>query len=274
MHPASDRQALRAHHRHRPRPLRRGGGRAAPQGARAGRDGGRRAPDHRGAVHRGARDQADDPLMALEARLVEFAELLRQGGVRVSPGEVEDAALALREVGLEPREVVHAALSSTLVKRSRDRETFDRVFDLFFSPSHGFAQELDRSLSRRIEEEGLLEGEERQRLVAELAKLAQGMSPFSRALLAGDGAALASLFRGAAFQFDFSRAGSSLEAGFFARRLLSAAGATGARAELEALERKLGDRGFSEGATGLVSRELSAKLRAVEEAAREYVRAR
>lgn len=212
--------------------------------------------------------------MALEARLVEFAELLRQGGVRVSPGEVEDAALALREVGLEPREVVHAALSSTLVKRSRDRETFDRVFDLFFSPSHGFAQELDRSLSRRIEEEGLLEGEERQRLVADLAKLAQGMSPFSRALLAGDGAALASLFRGAAFQFDFSRAGSSLEAGFFARRLLSAAGATGARAELEALERKLGDRGFSEGATGLVSRELSAKLRAVEEAAREYVRAR
>ena len=212
--------------------------------------------------------------MGLEARLVEFAELLRQGGVRVSASEVEDAAVALREVGLEPREIVHAALAAALVKRARDRETFDRVFDLFFSPTHGLVRELDRSLARRLEEEGLLQGEELERLVAELASLQQGMSPLARALLAGDGAAVVSLFRGAALQFDFSRVEGALEASFFARRLLSAAGGGAARAELAEVERRLGREGLPSAAREVVSRELASRLRAVEEAARDYVNAR
>lgn len=212
--------------------------------------------------------------MGLEARLVEFAELLRQGGVRVSSAEVEDAGVALQAVGLEDRTSVHAALSTTLVKRARDRETFDRIFDLFFSPTHGLVRELDRSLARKLEDEGLLQEEELDRLVAELARLKEGMSPLAGALLAGDGASVASLFRGAALQFDFSRVESALEAGFFSRRLLSAAGFGAARVDLAELDRRLEREGLSAAAREVVSRELSARLRAVEEAAREFVGAR
>lgn len=211
--------------------------------------------------------------MGLEARIVEFAELLRQNGVRVSPGEVEDASLALRAVGLHEREAAHAALFSTLVKRARDRALFERLFDLYFSPTHGFLKELDASLARQIEEEGLLEGDDLEMILHEIRTLSEGMSPFSRALLMGDGAVLSARFRGAALQLDFSAVESALQAGFFARRLLSEAGMGEARAELQALEKELRARVPEEGAVELVSRELAAKLRAAEQAARDYVEA-
>lgn len=211
--------------------------------------------------------------MGFEARIVEFAELLRQNGVRVSPGEVEDASLALREVGLEDRETAHAALFSTLVKRARDRDLYERLFELYFSPSHTFWKGLDESLARQIEEEGILDGDDLEMLLYEIRAMSEGMSPFSRALLTGDGAALSARFRGAALQLDLSGVTNSLQAGFFSRRLLSEAGAEQARSEFSALEEKLKERGVEKDAVEFVSRELAAKLRAAEQAARDYIEA-
>lgn len=211
--------------------------------------------------------------MGMEARIVELAALLRQNGVRVSPGEVEDASLALREVGLDDRETVRAALSSTLVKRSRDRALFDRVFDLFFSPAGGLSRAIDESLARQIEEERILEGDDLEMLLYEIRTLSEGMSPFSRALAMGEGAAFSSILRGAALRLDFSEVESALQAGFFSRRLLAEAGAGGARGEFAALEEGLRERGIPERAVDFVSRALAEKLRAAEQAAREYVEA-
>lgn len=211
--------------------------------------------------------------MALDARIVEFAELLRQNGVRVSPGEVEDASLALREIGLESRESVQAALASTLVKRSRDRLLFERVFDLYFSPWGSLGRALDESLARQIEEEGLLEGDDLEMLLYEIRTLTEGMSPFARALALGEGASLFALLRGASLGLDFSSIENSLQAGFLSRRLLAEAGAGGVQKEIAALEAELRSRGKAPPVVDLVSRALAAKLREAERAARDYVEA-
>src|SRR3954466_11614845 len=96
----------------------------------------------------------------VDARIVEFAEVLRQNGLRVSTAEVSDAVRAASEVGLSEREAFKSALQATLLKRALDRETFDRAFDFYFSGAARTFDALDRSLADRIREEGLLEGDE------------------------------------------------------------------------------------------------------------------
>jgi uncharacterized protein with von Willebrand factor type A (vWA) domain len=71
------------------------------------------------------------------AGLGRFLAELRREGVVVSPAEWLDAIQALRLTGLEDRRRFRSALRATLVKRARQRETFDRVFDRFFAPPPG-----------------------------------------------------------------------------------------------------------------------------------------
>jgi uncharacterized protein with von Willebrand factor type A (vWA) domain len=65
--------------------------------------------------------------------LARFVALLRDGGLTVSPAEIVDAGRALDLVGLTRREVVRAALRATLAKDRSAAETFDRLFDLYFT---------------------------------------------------------------------------------------------------------------------------------------------
>jgi len=63
-----------------------------------------------------------------------FARYLRLAGVRISVAEVLDAASAAAQPGvLSDRETLREALLVTLVKDRRDRDSFDAVFDAFFS---------------------------------------------------------------------------------------------------------------------------------------------
>ncbi|NUR08619.1 MAG: VWA domain-containing protein [Nocardioidaceae bacterium] len=69
----------------------------------------------------------------MESALHRFVRLLRLHGMRVSVAEALDAMHAAAQPSvLAEREVLRAALTVTLVKDRRDRETFDRVFDRFF----------------------------------------------------------------------------------------------------------------------------------------------
>src|SRR5437773_9959006 len=69
----------------------------------------------------------------MDAKLVEFTNLLRQNGVRVSLAESMDMLRALDVVGLPDRGTVRAALRATTVKRGVDLPTFETLFDLFFA---------------------------------------------------------------------------------------------------------------------------------------------
>lgn len=65
-------------------------------------------------------------------RLVEFARLLRQSGVRVSMAETLDAAEVLRHAQVTERPAFKASLRATLVKTREDIPAFDEAFERFF----------------------------------------------------------------------------------------------------------------------------------------------
>jgi len=206
----------------------------------------------------------------VEARLVEFARLLRHHGVRVSPAEVGEAVRAAALVGLEEREGFRAAARATMVKRASDVPVFDRLFDLYFSGLGRILEGLERGLLAALEESGLLEKDELEMIAATLSRLAGQLSPLARAVLAGDEAALSRLLRGAALDLDFSGLQSASQIGFYGRRLLSGAGGAGLPGDLSAIEKALRERGLDPAGLELVSERLARALRGVEDAARRY----
>src|SRR5205814_5560405 len=82
----------------------------------------------------------------MDERLEDFAGLLRQNGLRISPAEVADAAQATILVGLEDRATFRGALRATLVKRGQDAPVFDRLFELFFTGVKDLLEGLQGSL--------------------------------------------------------------------------------------------------------------------------------
>jgi uncharacterized protein with von Willebrand factor type A (vWA) domain len=206
----------------------------------------------------------------VDARVAEFAGLLRTNGVRVSPAEVADAVVAAGVVGVEDRAAFRAALRATLVKRSRDVAAFDALFELYFSGLGRVLEGVERGLLAELREQGLLDGDELERVARTLAELARSMTPLARAALEGDAAALARLLAGASLQIDPGALASPGATGFHARRLVAAAGGVAAYDDLARLERALREQGLDPAKLQLVAERLSAALRRVEEVARRW----
>ncbi len=204
----------------------------------------------------------------MDSRIVEFVEVLRQNGLRVGVSESRDAVEAISHAGLDDPELFRAALEASLCKRVGDRETFNRAFQLFFTGAVKMLQDLDQSLADRIREEGLLEGDELKMIVWMLEQLAGQMSPLTQAAMNGNRGQLASLFRQATLQLDFSRVQNALQTGFYSRRLLSGAGFDTMRSDVQGINAELEARGVSPRGVEIVARQLSAAMRKVEEAAR------
>lgn len=122
----------------------------------------------------------------METRIVEFAEVLRQNGLRVAVTETRDAVEAVGQAGLDDPELFRATLEATLCKRASDVETFNRAFTLFFTGAVRLLEQLDQSLADRIREEGLLEGDELKMIVWMLERLAGQLSPLTQAVLQGN----------------------------------------------------------------------------------------
>lgn len=204
----------------------------------------------------------------MEARVVEFVEVLRQNGLKVAISESRDAVEAIATTGVEDPDLFRSALEASLCKRAADVETFNRAFELFFTGAIKMLQEIDRSLADRIREEGLLEGDELKMVVWMLDRLAGQLSPLTQAMMQGNRGQLASLFRQATLQLDFSRVQNALQTGFFSRRLLSGVGLEQARADIDTINAELQARGVSSRGVEIVGKHLSAAMRKVEEAAR------
>jgi uncharacterized protein len=206
----------------------------------------------------------------VEARLVEFARLLRQNGVRVSPAEVGDAARAAALVGVGERDGFRAALRSTLVKRSADVPLFDALFALYFSALGRALDGVDRGLLADLGEPGLLEGDDLRAAALALQEMLPSLSPLARAALTGERGAVAQLFEGAAAGMDFAALTSTAQVGFYGRRLLAAAGGAAAARDFADVETMLRARGATPRALDLVSGRLRAVLDALENVARRY----
>ena len=203
----------------------------------------------------------------MEARLTEFARLLRQNGLRVSPGEVVDAARAAALAGLGEKDLLRSALRATLVKRAADVPLFERLFALYFSPLANVVEGLDRGLAAELEASGVLAGDGR----AALEKLLAELSPLAQAVLAGDRRGVARLLQRASLELDFAALSASSQVAFYARRLLAAAGGGGLGGEGARLREAVRAAGAGGGALELLSRRLEEAIRALEGAARRWV---
>jgi uncharacterized protein with von Willebrand factor type A (vWA) domain len=207
----------------------------------------------------------------METRIVEFAEILRQNGVRVGTSEVLDAVAACQQTGLGRREDFRSALRTTMVKRGSDLDVFHRAFELYFSGTSATLKSLDQTLAEALEAEGLLDPEQLPQIIALLRRLALGWPLALQAAALGDRPWLAKLLAGAVLELNLTGLDSALQVGFFSRRLLAAAGASAIHSTIAQLETELRDRGVSTGDLQIVSKHLSATLRKLEEAARAEI---
>jgi uncharacterized protein with von Willebrand factor type A (vWA) domain len=207
----------------------------------------------------------------VEARLVEFARLLRASGVRASPAEVTEAARAAALVGVGERAAFRAALRATLVKKAPDVPIFEQLFDLYFSALGRALEAVDRALLEEIERSRLLEGDDLEAAREAISEALPRLSPLARAALRGDRGTLARLFQAAALQLDFSGLVMAAQVSFYARRLLSAAGGGTLAHDRADLDVALRTAGLTPRGLDLVTSRVADALEAIEEAARRWV---
>jgi uncharacterized protein with von Willebrand factor type A (vWA) domain len=103
----------------------------------------------------------------VDDKLIEFSNLLRKNGVRVSVAEDLDSFAALRVLGLGSRDALKSGLRATMVKRAVDVPIFNELFDLYFAG----VQQLLKAATGRAQEAVGLDPAEFQRLLEELEKL-------------------------------------------------------------------------------------------------------
>ncbi len=173
----------------------------------------------------------------MQRKVIEFTNLLRKSGIRVSVAEGIDAFLALEELSIEDRGIFRDALRAAVVKRGDDIATFDDLFDLYWS---GFYDNLRESFGQLGEQMGELDVdlEELMRQMAEMMGSLEGdvdLSELAKALLTQDLSALENLIRQAAEMAGTSRIENMLQIGFFSRRAGEQMDLEGAGGQLEAL---------------------------------------
>ena len=136
----------------------------------------------------------------MEDRIIEFGNVLRRNGVRVSLSENMDAFRALGLVGIRDPHLFRNALRTTLVKRASDVKPFEELFDFFFL---GIGEAID-ALDRRIMEQLGLTPEQFQQMLEQIQRLLKEMegdlSELTRALLTGNRGELERLLREGAGQ--------------------------------------------------------------------------
>ena len=78
-------------------------------------------------------DMDNNRVSELDRHLVEFAQLLRTVGLKVSPSEISDATEGLTLIGMVDRDKVEAVLQATLVKNVQHIFTFKEAFRAYFA---------------------------------------------------------------------------------------------------------------------------------------------
>lgn len=98
----------------------------------------------------------------LDRHLLEFAQLLREGGIPVNLTEVQDALHALTLVGMDDKSRVEGVLQATLVKSFVQVPWFQEAFRVFFAPpevqdawknqAHEHTQRWEKGMAQTHEE--------------------------------------------------------------------------------------------------------------------------
>jgi uncharacterized protein with von Willebrand factor type A (vWA) domain len=176
----------------------------------------------------------------MDAKIVEFTELLRTNGLRVSMSEHLDAFRAVATLGLGDRQSFKDALRAAMVKRAVDVPVYDELFDLYFS---GLGQAIQQGANALMDAMQLDE-QQFQQLIDRLAEILQqldvDLSELARALLQNDSGRMEKLLRDAADQANAQGIERSYQEGRFSHSTAQSLGLGGLSEELERLKQLLG----------------------------------
>ena len=184
----------------------------------------------------------------MQKKIIEFTNLLRKSGIRVSVAEAIDAFNALDELSLDDRDVFRDALRSAMVKRGDEIATYDELFDLFWS---GFYDNLKGAFGD-MEGDPAEKGIDLEQLLSQLAEMMQDMdgeldlSELAKAMLTQDMSQLENMIRAAAEDAGAGRIENMLQVGFFSRRTTEQLGLEGAQQDLEGLVERMKAMGMGE----------------------------
>jgi len=208
----------------------------------------------------------------MEEKLVEFANLLRENGVRVSLAETLDAFSASELTGLGERDVFRAALRSTMVKRASELPVFEELFDVYFS---GLG-EIIKQASKSVQDALSMSDQEFQKFLDQveemLKKEGKKLSEMAKELLRNNSGALEKRLREAARAARLQGIERTIEENYFARALARELGLDKIEGEIKELREQLEKMDLGKGMKERMEEYLERRLKALEDIIRRYVR--
>ncbi len=200
----------------------------------------------------------------MDQKILEFIGDLRRAELRISPSEALDALAAATEVGLADRETFKTALAATLVKEARDRDTFDRIFNLYFLDLQALGEGLRKALGPedpRVQD--LLD-----RLMAEDGL---ELDDLTELLLRGQGSEMELAIRAGGSQAGLERLMYFLQVGYFSRRIADRLDLSMIERDFEEIMRLLEQRGLDPGQLARIRNYLELRLEAFRRMIRQHV---
>lgn len=107
----------------------------------------------------------------MDTRIIEFAGILRRNGIRVSTAETLEALQGAHALGLRDRAMFKNVLRATMVKRTPDIESFDALFDTYFSGISDLLKDLARQSAGEMSQADF------QEFLENLERIMEGMDP-------------------------------------------------------------------------------------------------
>jgi uncharacterized protein with von Willebrand factor type A (vWA) domain len=208
----------------------------------------------------------------MEEKLVEFANLLRENGVRVSLAETLDAFSASEITGLGEREAFRAALRATMVKRANELPVFEELFDVYFS---GLG-EIIKQASKAVQDALSMSDQEFQKFLEQveemLKKEGKKLSELAKQLLQNNSGAMEKRLREAARAARLKGIERTIEENYFARALARELGLDRIEAEIKELREQLEKMDLGPAMKAKMEEYLERRLKALEDIIRRYVR--
>lgn len=180
----------------------------------------------------------------MQEKLLDFVNLLRKSGLRVSTAENVEAFDAVGMLSLGDRQIFKSALASTLIKRSTDLPAFDNLFEMYFSGLSGILGDAKDDLVQSLENMG----QDPRQLLQDILKLLDDEHPPSEllnALLNMDTMRLERMIRQAASQIQSGEIENLLQIGYYTRRMMDAVGWEGMQADAQRLDQAMEEMGLS-----------------------------
>ena len=208
----------------------------------------------------------------MEDKLVEFANLLRQNGVRVSLAETLDAVAAAEISGLGDRDSFRSALRATMIKRASELPVFEQLFDVYFS---GLG-EIIKGASKEVQDALSMSDQEFQNFLDDVDQLlkdhADELSELAKQLLRNENGQLEKMMREAARAVRMQGIQRTIEENYFARALARALGLDKIEQEIKELREQLEKLELGSAFRAKMEEYLDRRLKMLEDIIRKYVR--